>query len=136
MITHKSVEKVIYLHSISINHANLLIISITANTFGQKTHSSIFQATYMAVWLEKRPFSMAGSREEAWDLQGSRFKEGRRGTTQETQWENARTSMENARSPWEKTRSPSLAFAMEGLSEEGGDLLSRIAVQYHRRARA
>ena len=35
-----------------------------------------------------------------------------------------------------KTRSPSLAFAMEGLSEEGGDLLSRIAVQYHRRARA
>ncbi len=36
----------------------------------------------------------------------------------------------------EKTRSPSLAFAMEGLSEEGGDLLSRIAVQYHRRARA
>ena len=60
----------------------------------------------------------------------------RRGTTQETQWENARTSMENARPPWEKTRSPSLAFAMEGLSEEGGDLLSRIAVQYHRRARA
>ena len=38
--------------------------------------------------------------------------------------------------PWKKTRSPSLAFAMEGLSEEGGDLLSRIAVQYHRRARA
>ena len=45
-------------------------------------------------------------------------------------------SWENARSPMEKTRSPSLAFAMEGLSEEGGDLLSRIAVQYHRRARA
>ena len=42
----------------------------------------------------------------------------------------------NARPPMGKTRSPSLAFAMEGLSEEGGDLLSRIAVQYHRRARA
>ena len=80
---------------------------------------------------------MAGSREEAWDLQGSRFKEGRRGTTQETQWENARSSMEQRKAPsWKKTRSPSLAFAMEGLSEEGGDLLSRIAVQYHRRARA
>ena len=45
-------------------------------------------------------------------------------------------SWEKQGPPWEKTRSPSLAFAMEGLSEEGGDLLSRIAVQYHRRARA
>ena len=36
MITHKSVEKIIYLHSISINHTKLLIISITANTIGQK----------------------------------------------------------------------------------------------------
>ena len=45
-------------------------------------------------------------------------------------------SWEKQGAPWEKTRSPSLAFAMEGLSEEGGDLLSRIAVQYHRRARA
>lgn len=82
MIKHKSVEKVIYLHNISINHANLLIISITANTIGQKTHSSICQATYKAVWLEKRPFSMAGSHEEAWAVQGSRFKKARRGTTQ------------------------------------------------------
>ena len=90
----------------------------------------------MAVWLEKRPFSMARSREEAWDLQGSRFKEGRRGTTQETQWNNAIILMKKQEAPWEKTSSPSLAFAMEGLSEEGGDLLSRIAVQYHRRARA
>ena len=110
MIKHKSVEKVIYLHNISINHANLLIISITANTFGQKRHSSIFQATYMAVWLEKRPFSMAGSREEAWAVQGSRFEKERHGKTQDTQWK-------NARSPMGKTRSPSLAFAMEGLSE-------------------
>ena len=80
MIKHKSVEKVIYLHSISINHAKLLIISITANTFGQKRHSSIFQATYMAVWLEKRPFSMAGSREEAWAVQRGRGGKGRHGT--------------------------------------------------------
>ena len=51
------------------------------------------------------------------------------GKTQEAPWE-------KQGAPWKKTRSPSLAFAMEGLSEEGGDLLSRIAVQYHRRARA
>ena len=75
---------------------------------------------------------MAGIREEAWALQGSRFEKGRRGTMQETQWNNGKTQ----EAPWEKTRSPSLAFAMEGLSEEGSDLLSRIAVQYHRRARA
>ena len=57
-------------------------------------------------------------------------------------WENARSPMgkrkkphgKTQEAPWKKTRSPSLAFAMEGLSEEGGDLLSRIAVQYHRRA--
>ena len=51
------------------------------------------------------------------------------GTTQRALWK-------TQEAPWKKTRSPSLAFAMEGLSEEGGDLLSRIAVQYHRRARA
>ena len=50
--------------------------------------------------------------------------------------EQCKNPHEKTRTPWEKTRSPSLAFAMEGLSEEGGDLLSRIAVQYHRRARA
>ena len=68
----------------------------------------------------------------------------RRGTTQKTTWKNARSLMGKRKkphgttqgAPWKKTRSPSLAFAMEGLSEEGGDLLSRIAVQYHRRARA
>ena len=94
---------------------------------------------------------MEGSREEAWAVQGSRFEKERLGKTQDTQWKNARSPMEKTRSPMEKTRSPmektrspmgkktrspSLAFAMEGLSEEGGDLLSRIAVQYHRRARA
>ena len=52
MIKHKSVEKVIYLHNISINHANLLIISITANTIRQKTHSSICQAHYKAAGVE------------------------------------------------------------------------------------
>ena len=72
---------------------------------------------------------MEGSREEAWTVQGSRFEKERHGKTQDTQWE-------KQGAPWKKTRSPSLAFAMEGLSEEGGDLLSRIAVQYHRRARA
>ena len=70
----------------------------------------------------KCPFSIAGNREEAWALQGGKLEKERHG-------KNARNLMKN-------TRSPSLAFAMEGLSEEGGDLLSRIAVQYHRRARA
>ena len=51
-------------------------------------------------------------------------------------WEKQGAPWEKQGAPWKKTRSPSLAFAMEGLSEEGGDLLSRIAVQYHRRARA
>lgn len=51
-------------------------------------------------------------------------------------WNNTTRSMEQRKEPHGNTRSPSLACAMEGLSEEGGDLLSRIAVQYHRRARA
>ena len=76
MIKHKSVEKVIYLHSISFNHANLLINSLTANTIGQKTHSSIFQAHYNAAgvgsdysaWQESvkkhGPYKAAGLRRD------------------------------------------------------------------------
>ena len=65
----------------------------------KKTDSSIFKAHYKATWLEKRPFSMAGSHEEAWAVQGSRFKKARRGTTQESSWKNKKPHGEKNKKP-------------------------------------
>lgn len=129
MIKHKSVEKVIYLHNISINHANLLIISITANTIRQKTHSSICQAHYKAAGVESDHSAWQETVKKHGPYKAANLK---RSGTEKSQ----RPHEVNCKKPHGKTRSPSLACAMEGLSEEGGDLLSRIAVQYHRRARA